>query len=80
MTTLIICIGFFIYFVLYLTYGRKLEKDVVKVSNDQPTPSHRLYDGVDYIPARKEVLLGHHFASIAGAAPIIGPALAMEAK
>jgi carbon starvation protein len=77
MTTLIIFMGFFIYFVLYLTYGKKLEKDVVKVSNDHPTPSHRLYDGVDYIPARKEVLLGHHFASIAGAAPIIGPALAI---
>jgi carbon starvation protein len=77
MTTLIIFCGFFIYFVLYLTYGKKLEHDVVKASNDQPTPSHRLYDGVDYIPARKEVLLGHHFASIAGAAPIIGPALAI---
>jgi hypothetical protein len=77
MTTLIIFIGFFIYLILYLTYGRKLERDVVKVSNEQPTPSHRLYDGVDYIPARKEVLLGHHFASIAGAAPIIGPALAI---
>ncbi|MGA8180964.1 MAG: carbon starvation protein A [Desulfobacterales bacterium] len=77
MTTLIIFIGFFLYLILYLTYGRKLERDVVKVSNEQPTPSHRLYDGVDYIPARKEVLLGHHFASIAGAAPIIGPALAI---
>jgi carbon starvation protein len=77
MTTLIIFIGFFIYLILYLTYGKKLEKDVVQVSDEQPTPSHRLYDGVDYIPARKEVLLGHHFASIAGAAPIIGPALAI---
>jgi carbon starvation protein len=77
MTTLIIVIGFSLYLILYLTYGKKLERDVVKVSNDQSAPSHRLYDGVDYIPARKEVLLGHHFASIAGAAPIIGPALAI---
>ena len=77
MTTLIIIVGFFLYFILYLTYGKKLERDVVKASNEQATPSHRLYDGVDYIPARKEVLLGHHFASIAGAAPIIGPALAI---
>jgi len=77
MTTLIIIVGFFIYSILYLTYGKKLERDVVKASNDQSTPSHRLYDGVDYIPARKEILLGHHFASIAGAAPIIGPALAI---
>ena len=77
MTTLIIIFGFSIYLILYLTYGKKLERDVVKVSNEQSTPSHRLYDGVDYISARKEVLLGHHFASIAGAAPIIGPALAI---
>ena len=77
MTALIITVGLFIYLILYLTYGKKLERDVVKASNEQATPSHRLYDGVDYIPARREVLLGHHFASIAGAAPIIGPALAI---
>ncbi|RKX83676.1 MAG: carbon starvation protein A [Spirochaetes bacterium] len=77
MTTLIVLVGITIYVVLYLTYGKKLEKDVVKASNDNPTPSQRLYDGVDYVPARKAVLFGHHFASIAGAAPIIGPVLAM---
>ncbi len=77
MTTLIVLVGLAIYVVLYFTYGKKLEKDVVKASNDNPTPSQRLYDGVDYVPARKAVLFGHHFASIAGAAPIIGPVLAM---
>lgn len=77
MTTLIIIIGFLLYLSLYLIYGRKLERDVVQASDSIEAPSKRLYDGVDYIPARKEVLLGHHFASIAGAAPIIGPALAM---
>jgi len=77
MTTLIIVIGFLIYVVLYFTYGKKLEKDVVIASDANEAPSKRLYDGVDYISARKEVLFGHHFASIAGAAPIIGPALAI---
>ncbi len=77
MTTLIIIIGFLLYLILYFTYGRKLERDVVMASDDNEAPSKRLYDGVDYIPARKEVLFGHHFASIAGAAPIIGPALAI---
>lgn len=77
MTTLIVLVGLAIYVVLYFTYGKKLEKDVVKASNDNATPSQRLYDGVDYVPARKAVLFGHHFASIAGAAPIIGPVLAM---
>ncbi|MBW2648744.1 MAG: carbon starvation protein A [Deltaproteobacteria bacterium] len=77
MTTLIIIIGFLLYLILYFTYGKKLERNVVKASDDNEAPSKRLYDGVDYIPARKEVLFGHHFASIAGAAPIIGPALAI---
>ena len=77
MTTLIIVIGFLLYLILYFTYGKKLEKDVVMASDDNEAPSKRIYDGVDYIPARKEVLFGHHFASIAGAAPIIGPALAI---
>lgn len=77
MTTLIIVLGFAIYLILYFTYGKKLESDVVMATDVNEAPSKRLYDGVDYISARKEVLFGHHFASIAGAAPIIGPALAM---
>jgi len=77
MTTLIILVGFALYLLLYFTYGKKIEKDVLKVSDENETPSKTLYDGVDYIPARREVLFGHHFASIAGAAPIIGPAIAI---
>jgi carbon starvation protein len=77
MTTFIVVLGFLLYLILYFTYGRKIEKDVVKASDSNVVPSQRLYDGVDYIPARKEVLFGHHFASIAGAAPIVGPAVAM---
>jgi carbon starvation protein len=76
-TTVIIIIGFLLYAVLYFTYGKKLERDVVKADDSIEAPSKRLYDGIDYIPARKEVLFGHHFSSIAGAAPIIGPALAI---
>ncbi|MFO8031969.1 MAG: carbon starvation protein A [Desulfohalobiaceae bacterium] len=77
MTTLIIVIGFLIYLFFYFTYGKKLEREVVKASDENEAPSKRIYDGVDFIPARREVLFGHHFASIAGAAPIIGPALAI---
>ena len=77
MTTLIIFIGLALYLVLYFTYGKKIEKDVLKVSDSNETPSKKLYDGVDFVAARKEVLFGHHFASIAGAAPIIGPAVAI---
>jgi carbon starvation protein len=77
MTTLIILVGFALYLMLYFTYGKKIERDVLKVSDDNKAPSEALYDGVDFIPARREVLFGHHFASIAGAAPIIGPAIAI---
>ena len=77
MTTLIVIIGLGLYLLLYFTYGKKIEKDVVQASNVNEAPSQRLFDGVDFVSARKEVLFGHHFASIAGAAPIIGPAVAM---
>ncbi|MFP4035360.1 MAG: carbon starvation CstA family protein, partial [Desulfovermiculus sp.] len=77
MTALIIVIGLVIYLLFYFVYGKKLERDVVKASDESEAPSKRIFDGVDFIPARREVLFGHHFASIAGAAPIIGPALAI---
>lgn len=77
MSSLVIAIGLLLYLALYFTYGKKIERDVVKASDSTETPAKRLYDGVDYIPARRSVLFGHHFASIAGAAPIIGPAVAM---
>ncbi|MFW6143155.1 MAG: carbon starvation CstA family protein, partial [Desulfovermiculus sp.] len=77
MTALIIVIGLVIDLFFYFVYGKKLERDVVKASDESEAPSKRIFDGVDFIPARREVLFGHHFASIAGAAPIIGPALAI---
>ena len=77
-TSVLVAIGFIIYVFFYHTYGKALERDVVRADDSNPTPAHRLYDGVDYVPAaNKWVLFGHHFASIAGAAPIVGPAIAM---
>jgi carbon starvation protein len=67
-----------IYAITYYTYGRKiLERKVVKASAARKTPAHKFYDNVDYVPTNKYVLMGHHFASIAGAGPIVGPAIAM---
>ena len=76
-TTVIIIIAFIVYMALYFIYGKKIERDVVRASDAVDAPSKRLYDGIDYVPANKYVLFGHHFASIAGAGPIIGPAMAM---
>ncbi|MEG8947072.1 carbon starvation CstA family protein [Rosettibacter firmus] len=59
----------------YNFYGKYIAKKL-NVSNSNITPAHSLYDGVDYCPAKSPVLLGHHFASIAGAGPIVGPIIA----
>lgn len=59
----------------YRFYGTYLAKKF-ELNDSNPTPAHTMSDGVDYVPAKAPVLLGHHFASIAGAAPIIGPVAA----
>jgi len=66
-------IGFFI--LGYVLYGAFLERRLVGAQKGEATPAHQLRDGVDYEPAHPLVLFGHHFASIAGAGPIIGPVL-----
>ncbi|MFA5729169.1 MAG: carbon starvation protein A [Candidatus Neomarinimicrobiota bacterium] len=59
----------------YRFYGRFLSRKF-QIDANRLTPSKTNYDGVDYIPARVPVLFGHHFASIAGAGPIVGPIVA----
>jgi carbon starvation protein len=76
-TALLVAIGLAVYGLMYFTYGRSLARAVVRADAARPTPAQRLNDGVDHVPANKWVLFGHHFASIAGAAPIVGPAIAM---
>ncbi|WBL20060.1 carbon starvation CstA family protein [Citricoccus sp. NR2] len=61
----------------YLLYSRFLAKKIYRLDPDFETPSHRYNDGVDYVPTNKLVLWGHHFTSVAGAAPIVGPAVAV---
>lgn len=61
----------------YRYYSRFLATRVFALSDSDPVPSRELEDGVDYVPTRKSVLWGHHFTSIAGAAPIVGPAIAV---
>lgn len=61
--------------IAYRYFGNFLEK-TFKVDDTRPTPAHAQYDGIDYVPAKAPVLLGHHFASIAGAGPIVGTIIA----
>jgi len=62
----------------YRFYGGFLERNY-SVSPSEPVPSSTMTDGVDYVPSNKFVLLGHHFSSIAGAGPIVGPLIAAAA-
>ena len=58
--------------VAYISYGGYLAKKW-GIDDSRQTPAHTKYDAIDYVPAKSPVLLGHHFASIAGAGPIVGP-------
>ncbi len=74
----IVAVFAILFFILgYRFYSRFLARRVFSLSDEELTPAHEFNDGVDYVPAPKVVLFGHHFASIAGAAPIIGPAIAV---
>ncbi|GAB3547018.1 carbon starvation protein A [Arthrobacter tumbae] len=61
----------------YFLYSRFLGRRIYKLQESFVTPAHELNDGVDYVPTNKFVLWGHHFTSVAGAAPIVGPAIAV---
>src|SRR5690554_4738574 len=61
----------------FFVYSKFLALVVFKLSDKFRTPAHEFEDGVDFVPTNKFVLWGHHFTSVAGAAPIVGPAIAV---
>ncbi len=74
---LLLLIGCAAFAVAYFVYSKFIAKSL-GVDPSRPTPAHTMGDGVDYVPAHPMVLYGHHFATIAGAGPIVGPVLAAE--
>lgn len=68
-----ICLAYFV--VAYFVYGGLLSR-IFKIDPQRPTPAKTNYDGIDYVPTPAIVLYGHHFASIAGPGPIVGPIMA----
>lgn len=70
-------LSLFLFFIGYRYYSKFLAEKIYQLNPDFMTPAHEFKDDVDYVPANKFVLLGHHFTSIAGAAPIVGPAIAV---
>lgn len=78
MEVVLLMVAVFVGYILtYRIYGRYLSKWIFKLDNSNPVPSSSMEDGIDYVPTKKEVLFGHHFTSIAGTGPIVGPAIAI---
>jgi len=65
-------IAIVLFAICYKVYGSYMA-GVYDLNDNNPTPAEAMFDGIDYCPAHPAVLLGHHFASIAGAGPIVGP-------
>ncbi len=61
----------------YLFYSRFIADKIYGLDDSRTTPAHEMEDGVDYVPTNRFILWGHHFTSVAGAAPIVGPAIAV---
>ena len=68
---------FAVYIVGYVFYSRFLATKIFALRADHPTPAHTMEDGIDYVPTHKMVLFGHHYASITGLSPMLGPAIAV---
>jgi carbon starvation protein len=77
MNALVLAIFCYAAFILaYNTYGKFVGKKLFELgSNKKLTPAHTMEDGVDYVPTKKSILFGHHYTSIAGTGPIVGPAI-----
>lgn len=65
------------FIIMYKLYGKFISKKIFAINKDAKVPSVELEDGVDFVPTKKEIIFGHHFTSIAGTGPIVGPAIAI---
>ena len=74
---ILLVVGLTIMALGYFFYSKFIAEKIYRLEADFPTPAHTMRDGVDYVPTNKFVLWGHHFTSVAGAAPIVGPAIAV---
>jgi carbon starvation protein len=76
MNSLVITIlAFAGYILAYRTYGRYLGNRIFRLSTGNRMPSHEYTDGVDFVPTKRNIVFGHHFTTIAGLGPIVGPAI-----
>jgi len=74
---LIMILAFAGYLIMYHLYGKFIGNKIFALSAAAKPPSVEFEDGIDFVPTKKEVIFGHHFTSIAGTGPIVGPAIAI---
>jgi carbon starvation protein len=70
-------IGMIVFAIGYRFYSKWVAEKIYRLDPDYVTPANQYSDGVDFVPTKKTILWGHHFTSVAGAAPIVGPAIAV---
>lgn len=72
----LVAVGFTAFFLGYKFYSKYISHNIFEIDKPLITPSISMSDGIDFHATKKHILFGHHFTSIAGAAPIIGPCVA----
>ncbi len=74
-TIVLILISIIGYFLAYRLYGKYIADKIFQLSSKNKVPAHEFNDGVDFVPTKKHILFGHHYTTIAGLGPIVGPAI-----
>ncbi|HZD42024.1 MAG TPA: carbon starvation CstA family protein, partial [Terriglobales bacterium] len=74
---IVVFLGLGAFYFAYRYYSRFLAEKIYRLDPNFKTPAHESEDGVEFVPTNKHILMGHHFVSVAGAAPIVGPAIAV---
>ena len=75
---IVLILGFIVFFIGYRFYAKYIDSKVIKADPKRATPAKMYMDGVEFMPTSKNILFGYQFKSIAGAAPIIGPIIAIQ--
>jgi len=70
-------VSLFCFYLGYRFYSQFISAKIYDINDTLTTPAHEFEDGIDFVPTKRQILFGHHFTSIAGAAPIIGPCIAV---
>jgi carbon starvation protein len=77
-SVIVLIIGFIVFFIGYRFYSKYVDTKIVKSDPKRATPAKMFMDGVEFMPTSKNILFGYQFKSIAGAAPVVGPIIAMQ--